>query len=77
MYKTGPVPRIPEVSTYLSKNFFHPGSQGFKGFDPTNKKVVIVGGGQTGSEIYLNALNFTGAKLVILNLSQEEPIYPT
>ena len=55
---TGPVPRIPDVAIpYLCDSFFHPKCNGLKDLNLKGKSVVVVGGGQTGSEIYLNALS--------------------
>ena len=42
---------------YLSNNFFHPKCKGLKNLDLKDKRVVVVGGGQTGSEIYLPQIN--------------------
>ncbi|EQC47404.1 lysine N(6)-hydroxylase/L-ornithine N(5)-oxygenase family protein [Bacteriovorax sp. Seq25_V] len=54
---TGPVPRIPNFATsHIGKNVFHAKSKNLKDVDFTAKRVLIVGGGQTGLEIFRNGL---------------------
>ena len=52
---TGLTPRIPECTTDLiSKNFFHAKSSELAGLNVEGKDIVIIGGGQTGVEIFRN-----------------------
>lgn len=56
---TGLTPRIPECTEKLiSKNFFHAKSSELADLNVEGKDVVIIGGGQTGVEIFRN--NFKG-----------------
>jgi len=53
---TGLTPRIPECTTELiSKNFFHAKSSQLAELNVEGKDVVIIGGGQTGVEIFRNS----------------------
>ena len=55
---TGSTPRIPDFAKkHLSKNVFHAKSKELLEMNLTNKNVIIVGGGQTGVEIFRNALH--------------------
>lgn len=57
-FATGAVPNIPDCAKpFLSEKVFHPKSGHLATMDLTNKRVVIVGGGQTGIEIFRNALH--------------------
>lgn len=54
---TGLVPYIPTwAEASLGENCFHPKSQGLESLKVEGKRVAIVGGGQTGAEIFLNLL---------------------
>lgn len=54
---TGLTPRIPDCAKeHIGANVFHAKSSLLQNLDLTHKKVVIVGGGQTGVEIFRNAL---------------------
>lgn len=54
---TGKTPYIPaEVKPYLGDNCFHASEIGLRNIDLTGKRVVLVGGGQTGADVFLNAL---------------------
>ena len=54
---TGPVPRIPKFSTtHLGDNVFHAKSPNLAKVDFKDKRVLIIGGGQTGLEIFRNGL---------------------
>lgn len=56
---TGTVPHVPEsTKAYLGDKVFHAKSGQLASIDMTGKRVVIVGGGQTGVEIFRNALHF-------------------
>ncbi len=67
---TGVTPRIPEFAKkHLSKNIFHAKSKALLEMDLTDKNVIVVGGGQTGVEVFRNSLNskwgaFKGLKLI-------------
>lgn len=53
---TGLTPRIPECTEKLiSKNFFHAKSPLLKNLNVEGKNLVIIGGGQTGVEIFRNS----------------------
>lgn len=55
---TGLTPRIPECAkTHLGENVFHAKSQGLQNLDLREQRVLIIGGGQTGVEIFRNALS--------------------
>jgi len=55
---SGPVQNIPEpAKKYLGSNVFHAKSKEIQNLNLSNKRVLIVGGGQTGIEIFRNALN--------------------
>lgn len=55
---TGLTQRIPLFAkTHLSKNLFHAKSKELASMNLDGKNVVIIGGGQTGIEIFRNALN--------------------
>ncbi len=54
---TGISPKIPAFAeTHIGKDFFHAKSEFLKNLDARNKRIVIIGGGQTGVEIFRNAL---------------------
>jgi lysine N6-hydroxylase len=54
---TGLTPRIPECAKdFISENVFHAKSSSLQSLNLQNKRVLIVGGGQTGVEIFRNAL---------------------
>ncbi|WP_017223300.1 lysine N(6)-hydroxylase/L-ornithine N(5)-oxygenase family protein [Moritella dasanensis] len=54
---TGKSPYIPaEIKPYLGDNCFHASEIGLRNIDLTGKRVVLVGGGQTGADVFLNAL---------------------
>lgn len=54
---TGLVPYIPTwAEALLGERCFHPKSQGLDGLKVDGQRVLIVGGGQTGAEIFLNLL---------------------
>lgn len=66
---TGLVPRVPEFAqTFIGQNVFHAKSPALKDIDLTNKRVVIVGGGQTGLEIFRNALKNRWGKVKNIRL---------
>ena len=55
---TGLTPRIPECAVDLiSPNFFHAKSPYLSELKAEGKNIVIIGGGQTGVEIFRNAFN--------------------
>lgn len=54
---TGLTPRIPECARpHLGPSVFHAKSEGMNDLDLREKRVLIIGGGQTGVEIFRNAL---------------------
>jgi lysine N6-hydroxylase len=54
---TGPVPYVPECARrHMGKTVFHASEYAFHRFAP-EQRVVIVGGGQSGAEIFLDRLN--------------------
>lgn len=55
---SGPTKNIPECAKpYLSKTLFHAKSEHMKNLNLEGKKVVVIGGGQTGVETFRNSLN--------------------
>lgn len=57
-FATGSAPFVPDFTKkFLGENVFHPKSGKLANLDITGKRVVIIGGGQTGVEIFRNALN--------------------
>lgn len=66
---TGLTPRIPECTTALiSKNFFHAKSSELADLNVDGKDVVIIGGGQTGVEIFRNNFKSKWGKAKSLKL---------
>lgn len=56
-FATGSTPFVPEFARpYLGETVFHPKSGKLSNLNIEGKRVVIVGGGQTGVEIFRNAL---------------------
>lgn len=54
---TGKSAYVPEyLKAHLGENCFHASEVGLRKIDLTGKKVVLVGGGQTGADVFLNAL---------------------
>lgn len=54
---TGKSAYIPNyLRSHLGDNCFHASEIGLRNIDLTGKKVVLVGGGQTGADVFLNAL---------------------
>jgi len=54
---TGKSAYIPDyLKTNLGEHCFHASEMGLRNIDLTGKKVVLIGGGQTGADIFLNAL---------------------
>lgn len=55
---TGLTPRVPDCARpYLGLNVFHAKSDRFRDLDLTGKDVVVIGGGQTGVEVFRNTLH--------------------
>jgi lysine N6-hydroxylase len=66
---TGITPRIPDFAKKLiSKNVFHAKSRELSLMNLENKNVLIIGGGQTGIEIFRNALSSKWGKLNSIKL---------
>ncbi|EDP60743.1 SidA/IucD/PvdA family monooxygenase [Vibrio sp. AND4] len=54
---TGKVPFIPQCAqSYIGERVFHAAEIGLRHRDFTNKRVMIIGGGQSGADIFINAL---------------------
>lgn len=54
---TGKVPSFPDCSKkFISDKVFHAAEIGLRDRDFTNKRVMIIGGGQSGADIFLNVL---------------------
>ena len=58
---TGPIPNIPEsFRPYLGESFFHPKMMGLRALSEEKvkgKRVLVIGGGQSGLEIFRNILS--------------------
>lgn len=66
---TGVTQRIPAFAkTHISPTLFHAKSKEFVNMNLENKNVVIIGGGQTGIEVFRNALNSKWGKFKSLKL---------
>lgn len=65
---TGKVPFIPECAIpHIGGNVFHAAEIGLRERDFTGKRVVIVGGGQSGADIFLNVLRDKWGKAASLD----------
>lgn len=75
---TGKVPFIPECATkHISDKVFHAAEMGLRERDFTGKRVMIVGGGQSGADIFLNALRGKWGKVASLDwLSRRSNFQP-
>ncbi len=66
---TGLLPRVPDCArSYLGPKVFHAKSKELASINLENKKVVIIGGGQTGVEVFRNALNNKWGKVASLQI---------
>lgn len=71
---TGPVARIPNFAKdKISSTLFHAKSHFLTGNILENKNVVIIGGGQTGLEIFRNALHHQWGKFQSIKLLSSRP----
>jgi lysine N6-hydroxylase len=71
---TGITPKIPSFATsVLGKNVFHAKSKELATLDVTGKKIAIIGGGQTGIEIFRNILNNKFGNFQSLKLISSRP----
>lgn len=71
---TGPISRIPNFAKNLiSPTLFHAKSNYLKGNIFENKNVVIIGGGQTGLEIFRNALHGNWGRFQSIKLLSSRP----
>lgn len=60
---TGKVPFIPDCAkAYIGERVFHAAEIGLRQRDFTNKRVMIIGGGQSGADIFINALQHKWGK---------------
>ena len=75
---SGPKKNIPDVAKpFLGKNVFHAKSEELQHLDLENKRVIIVGGGQTGIEIFRNILKKKWGKAKSISLvSGRENLLP-
>lgn len=75
---TGLSPWIPEfASAHLSATCFHAKSQELKNVDLTGKRVVIIGGGQTGLEVFRNGFKGKwGAPAKVTLVSRRHTLEP-
>ncbi|MCX4028352.1 SidA/IucD/PvdA family monooxygenase [Endozoicomonas sp. SM1973] len=65
---TGKRPYIPDCAQpYLGKQVIHAANIGLTSHDFSGKRVMIIGGGQSGADIFLNALNGYWGKPSVLN----------
>lgn len=66
---TGLVPKVPECAKpHIGPQIFHAKSGALKDIDLTNKRVLIVGGGQTGLEVFRNGLKNKWGKVKSIKL---------
>jgi len=60
---TGKVPSVPDCAKpHLGERVFHAAEMGLKARDFTGKRVMIIGGGQSGADIFINALQHKWGK---------------
>jgi lysine N6-hydroxylase len=65
---TGKVPFIPECAIpHIGSKVFHAAEMGLRERDFTGKRVMIVGGGQSGADIFLNVLRSKWGKVSSLD----------
>ncbi|PQJ85011.1 lysine N(6)-hydroxylase/L-ornithine N(5)-oxygenase family protein [Aliivibrio sifiae] len=65
---TGKVPFIPECAIpHIGPTVFHAAEMGLRDRDFTGKRVMIVGGGQSGADIFLNVLREKWGKVASLD----------
>lgn len=66
---TGLLPRVPDCAKpYLGQKVFHAKSRELARADFSGKNIVVVGGGQTGVEVFRNALNEKWGKVASLKI---------
>ncbi|OEF03959.1 lysine N(6)-hydroxylase/L-ornithine N(5)-oxygenase family protein [Vibrio genomosp. F10] len=71
---TGKVPLMPECAKkFISDKVFHAAEVGLRDRDFTGKRVMIVGGGQTGADIFLNVLRGKWGKAASLDWVSRRP----
>src|SRR5690606_15848505 len=75
---SGPVKNIPKCAEdMLSEDLFHAKSPYLQNRNFTDKKILVVGGGQTGIEIFRNALNgFWGKPEAVSLISGRDNLRP-
>ncbi|UPQ89497.1 lysine N(6)-hydroxylase/L-ornithine N(5)-oxygenase family protein [Vibrio sinaloensis] len=60
---TGKVPSVPDCAKpHLGERVFHAAEMGLKAREFTGKRVMIIGGGQSGADIFINALQHKWGK---------------
>lgn len=71
---TGIAPKIPEFTqSFISENFFHAKSVSLCGLNLEGKNLAIIGGGQTGIEVFRNALKGMWGNAQSVNLISSRP----
>ncbi|MES2527326.1 MAG: SidA/IucD/PvdA family monooxygenase [Bdellovibrionota bacterium] len=71
---TGLVPRIPEFAKpFLGDNIFHAATGKLSTFKAEGKRILVVGGGQTGIEVFRNCLHGKWGKPSALKLLTPRP----
>ncbi|USD42826.1 SidA/IucD/PvdA family monooxygenase [Vibrio sp. SCSIO 43135] len=65
---TGKVPSMPDCATpFIGDRVFHAAEVGLRERDFTGKRVAIIGGGQSGADIFLNVLRSKWGKVASLD----------
>lgn len=66
---TGLVPRVPDCAkSFIGHNLFHAKSKELATLDLNGKRVAVIGGGQTGVEVFRNALNNKWGRVASLKI---------
>ncbi|MCL9780397.1 SidA/IucD/PvdA family monooxygenase [Vibrio sp. S4M6] len=73
---TGKVPAIPECAKkHIGNKVFHAAEIGLHERDFSNKRVMIIGGGQSGADIFLNVMREKWGKVASLDWLSRRPNY--
>jgi lysine N6-hydroxylase len=71
---TGVSPKIPEFAKpYINSKFFHAKSEYINNLNVNEKRVAIIGGGQTGVEVFRNALREKWGRAKLVTLVSSRP----